>query len=118
MMLDLHPRKPLTTLQRAALFRDHNGMCCLCSGKIHVSEKWIDEHIRPLSMGGTNDMENRGPAHVKCAGHKTSAEAAPRSKAKRIEAKHIGATVRKPWPKRGVHNRIVDNTKYVNRDHS
>jgi 5-methylcytosine-specific restriction enzyme A len=54
MMLELHARKPLTTKQRVELFRDHKGVCCVCGGKIKVGEKWIDEHIDPLGMTGTN----------------------------------------------------------------
>lgn len=87
----LHDRKPLTKKQRVQLFFDRKGECCICGGNIKVGEKWIDEHITALAMGGTNDLSNRGPAHVNCAKGKTKIDVAQIAKAKRIEAKHIGA---------------------------
>ena len=89
--IELHDRKPLTKKQRVQLFFDRKGECCICRGNIHVNEKWIDEHIIPLAMGGTNDWENRGCAHVDCAKGKTKVDVKQIAKAKRIEAKFIGA---------------------------
>jgi 5-methylcytosine-specific restriction protein A len=83
-------RKPLTTKQRAQLFLSHEGICCLCHTKI-VNEPWIDEHLLPLAMDGSNDMENRGPAHVRCARIKTAKDATDRAKVRRVAEKHIGA---------------------------
>jgi hypothetical protein len=91
-ILTLHKRKPLTSLQRAAMFWEHNGICCICKQPIGVKEKWIDEHERALAMGGSNDPSNRGPAHVKCAKVKTKSDKGQIAEAKRREAKHIGAT--------------------------
>lgn len=99
--LELHLRKPLTDLQRAKMFRDHKGICCICKEKIQLNEKWIDEHERALAMGGTNNPDNRGPAHKLCAKEKTKDDMAQIAQAKRREAKHIGATRSKHrWPKR------------------
>lgn len=112
-------RRHLTTLQRAKLFLERGGICHICSNKIVVpNEAWQVEHVVPFAMGGKDDVTNMCPAHVDCHAIKTKDDVEAIAKAKRIEARHIGATVRKPWPKRGFHNRIVDNTKYVNRDHS
>jgi 5-methylcytosine-specific restriction protein A len=83
-------RKPLTPLQRAAMFDAHKGICCICGCKIHAGEKWIDEHRKALGMLGTNDMSNRGPAHVACAREKTKDDVSMIAKAKRIRAKHLG----------------------------
>jgi len=90
--IELHDRKPLTKKQRVELFFERKGECCICHGNIHVGEKWIDEHIKPLAMGGTNDWSNRGCAHVDCAKGKTKVDVKQIAKAKRVEAKHIGAT--------------------------
>ena len=109
-MFELTPRKPLTPKQRVELFRAHKGVCCICKGKINVGEKWIDEHINPLGMTGTNNLSNRGPAHVICAKEKTKSDLSKIAKAKRVEAKHFGAKVKKPWPKRG---QWKDNTKHL-----
>ena len=91
-LLTLHKRKPLTDLQRAKMFRDHKGICCICKQPIGVKERWIDEHERALAMGGSNDPSNRGPAHKACAKAKTKNDKGQIAEAKRREAKHIGAT--------------------------
>ena len=99
--IEIHKRKPLTTKQRVEQFQLHKGMCCVCGGKIMVGQKFIDEHELALAMGGTNDMSNRGIAHVKCATIKTKDDMGQIAKAKRREAKHIGANRSKhKWPKR------------------
>ncbi len=89
-------RKPLTGLQRAKMFADHDGKCCICGQRIQAGEKWIDEHQRALALLGTNDMSNRGPAHVDCAKEKTRRDIDMIAKAKRIFAKHHGA-----WQRQG-----------------
>ncbi len=70
------PRKPLTPTQRLKLFETRKGLCDLCGGKI--IGKFIDEHMRALGLGGSNDMSNRGIAHPKCADAKTRGEDMPR----------------------------------------
>lgn len=84
-------RKPLTSKQRMELFVEHKGLCCICGLKIKPVEAWIDEHRSPLWRDGTNDLPNRGPAHVKCARVKTDKEATERAKGRRIAEKHFGA---------------------------
>jgi hypothetical protein len=86
-------RKPLTPTQRLKLFEAWHGCCCICERKIQAGEKWIDEHIRPLGLGGTNYLDNRGPAHVVCADAKTHGEdgdLARIAKAKRQKMRHVG----------------------------
>lgn len=92
-------RKPLTKKQRLALFEAHKGLCCLCGLKI-TTTKWIDEHLRPLAQGGSNDLDNRGPAHTECAAAKTNGPtgdnaASARAKRKK-EAAVIGKTRKSP----------------------
>ena len=92
-------RKPLTALQRAKMFDEHKGICVICGTKIKAGERWIDEHGRALALLGTNDMENRGPAHEACAKVKTKKDVAMIAKAKRVRAKHIGASrPKQPFP--------------------
>lgn len=86
-------RKPLTPTQRLALFERFKGICVLCEGKIHAGDKWIDEHLRALGLGGSNDPENRGPAHAKCAAIKThgpDGDLARIAKAKRQKMASLG----------------------------
>jgi 5-methylcytosine-specific restriction protein A len=95
-------RKPLTPTQRLALFEAYKGLCCVCGFKIHLGEKWIDEHLRALGLGGTNQWDNRGPAHVKCAEIKTVGDMAAINKAKAQKRSALGiknenrAKIRKP----------------------
>lgn len=87
------PRKALTPTQRLKLFEAHKGICVLCGRKIQAGEKWIDEHCRPLAMGGTNDLSNRGPAHLPCAAAKTNGpdgDLAKAAKAKRVKMRFLG----------------------------
>lgn len=86
-------RKALTPTQRLKMFESHKGMCVLCGAKIHAGERWIDEHLAPLSQGGSNDLSNRGPAHEACADTKTfgkDGDLATAAKLKRIKMRHLG----------------------------
>ena len=118
--IELHDRKPLTKKQIVELFYRDNGNCCICSGKITTSDKWedvdrsqiIDEHGIPLALGGTNEMSNRGLAHLICAKGKTKHDIGNIAKAKRVEANHIGAS--KPVANiqsRGFGSRLKSNDK-------
>lgn len=84
------PRKPLTPTQRLKMFEAHKGICCCCGAYIKAGERWIDEHIIPLALGGTNDLENRAPAHEKCAALKTKDDQKQIAKAKRQKRAHLG----------------------------
>lgn len=83
-------RKPLTPTQRLKMFEAHKGVCCICKVQIITGEKWIDEHIRPLALGGGNEPENRAPAHAKCAAEKTLADMAQITKAKAQKRAALG----------------------------
>lgn len=90
-------RKALTPTQRLAMFELHKGICCICGKKITARHKWIDEHLIPLGLGGSNDPSNRGPAHDFCADAKThgkDGDIARIAKAKRVKMRHLG--IRKP----------------------
>lgn len=84
-------RNPLTPTQRLKLFEAHKGKCALCGHDIRSGEKWIDEHMRALGLGGSNDLDNRAPVHVACAKVKTEKEDIPRiAKAKRSKMAALG----------------------------
>ena len=86
-------RKSLTPTQRLKLFEAHKGLCGLCGAPIRAGEVWIDEHIIPLSLGGSNDLDNRAPAHKACADAKTNGrdgDLAKAAKAKRVKMRHLG----------------------------
>lgn len=107
------PRKPLTPTQRLKLFEKHKGICVLCGLEIRIGEKWIDEHLRPLGLGGTNDDDNRAPVHVACAKAKTDNEDIPRiAKAKRSKMAALGivSNNRKKIESRGFPKREKQQT--------
>lgn len=81
-------RKPLTPTQRLKMFEAHKGLCVICGGKI--TGAFIDEHIRPLALGGSNEPSNRGPAHLDCARDKTQADMARITKAKAQKKAALG----------------------------
>lgn len=77
------PRKPLTRRQYAYLFFRQEGLCG-CGQKMDaLQDKITDEHIKPLSMGGSNDLENRALWLTKCTKEKTAKEATVRAKSER-----------------------------------
>ena len=86
-------RNPLTKLQRSAMFERHKGLCIVCGLPIDKDKGFIDEHIRPLGLGGTNNPDNRAPAHKFCAAKKTLEDDMPRiNKAKAQKAKSMGSS--------------------------
>ena len=85
-------RKSLSTRDRLRIFTLHGGVCHLCGGKVQAGEAWDVSHDTPLELGGDDDDENRKPAHRKCHRAYTAAVDIPNiAKAKRREAKHLGA---------------------------
>lgn len=84
-------RRSLTTAQRVRIFRDHDGICHLCGGKITAGEAWDVSHDRPLEMLGADDESNWKPAHRVCHRKHTAKVDIPQiAKAKRREARHLG----------------------------
>jgi len=105
-------RKPLTPKQRAELLLAQNGFCgCGCGIKVnHAVEGSIDEHLNPLGLTGTNDLENRSIWRKPCSAAKTGddlgdiAEAKRRSGEKGQYARRMknGPTIKagpSNWPK-------------------
>lgn len=86
----IEPRKPLTRNQRVKQHDEKGGTCCVCLLPIAPGERFIDEHIIPLELGGSNEKHNRGIAHIQCAKIKTRRDVALIAKAKRVRAKHLG----------------------------
>lgn len=93
-------RKRRSAKTRLRIFLAHKGVCHVCSGAISVGQLWDLDHVIPLALGGDDEEHNLAPAHRKtCHGSKTAAQDVPAiAKAKRREARHIGATA----PKRPI----------------
>lgn len=106
---EVHPRRALTDKQRLEMLIANKGRCVICGLEIAgYREAWddydlasipfIDEHLNPLWLSGTNEFKNRGPAHLKCAQEKTSKEAGERSKVRASAEYHFGAKRAKTKP--------------------
>ncbi len=93
-------RKRLSDRVRASLFINHNGVCHICGGKIVAGEVWEVSHVRPLELGGEDELTNMAPAHYRCHRDQTAQEDVPRiRKAQRQQRAHIGAkTSKNPLP--------------------
>lgn len=93
-------RRSITAKERVAIFNRWGGVCHICKGKIE-GKGWDVEHVIPLAQGGEDGGDNLRPAHIDCHKEKTAVDAADTAKAKRREAKHIGAwKPKRPFPKR------------------
>jgi 5-methylcytosine-specific restriction endonuclease McrA len=105
-------RRRLSTADRVRIFQASAGLCHICGGKIHVGEAWDVSHEIPLELCGADDDTNMRPAHRKCHRIRTSETDIPDiARAKRREAKHLGAKVKRPWhptKKRKLNGEVVD----------
>ncbi len=123
----MEKRKPLTRAQIAELTLRQMGKCLRCDERLDFATKGavIDEHLRPLADGGTNDTSNRAFFCKPCATPKTIKEARDRGKSKRIAESRTQADRRqrakaagtyrpipgKPFPKGRKFNTRLSATK-------
>ncbi len=94
-------RREFTTKIKVQAFADANGHCESCSVRLSTGKFHFDHRI-PDGMGGGPTLDNCRVLCVACHSEKTTKSDVPAiAKAKRREAKHIGATKpKRPWPKR------------------
>ena len=93
-------RRSLTTAARVRIFQHNDGICHMCGGRIGVGDAWDVSHEIPLELGGADDDTNMRPAHRACHRAHTAAVDIPDiARAKRREAKHLGAVKKRPWSK-------------------
>lgn len=60
-------REYLTNQQKQRLFERHNFTCAVCGQTIPPGLRGLQaDHKRPLSRGGTNDLDNWQPLCVRC----------------------------------------------------
>lgn len=84
-------RRRHSAKDRARIFADAGGVCHLCGGTIQTGEAWEIEHVIALELSGDDTDANKRPSHIKCHRAKTADDAGKIAKAKRNEARHIGA---------------------------
>lgn len=93
-------RRSLSTTARVRIFRAGGGLCSICGLRIDAGQDWDVSHETPLALGGADEESNMKPAHRACHRRHTAEVDLPQvAKAKRQEARHIGAKVSaRPMP--------------------
>lgn len=85
-------RKSLSATERTRLFNLAGGICHICGQAIdRTRERWDVEHVIPWALTRDDSDANRKPAHTRCHKPKTADDVARIAKAKRQEARHLGA---------------------------
>lgn len=98
-------RRRISTRDRLACFQENNGICHICGGKIHAGEGFDISHPIPLELGGADDKSNWRPAHKRCHARLTADVDLPNiARAKRREARHVGAKAPSARPVPGSRN--------------
>ena len=102
-------RKALTRAQIAELTLRQMGKCLRCSERLDFATNGavIDEHLRPLADGGTNETSNRAFFCKPCAKPKTAKEQRDRGKSKRIAEGRTQADKRAQKKAEGRHKPIA-----------
>lgn len=85
------PKPIRNKMLRAKVFERDGGICAKCG---RYDAKWQHDHVLPLSLGGSDTLENSETLCRHHHGEKTSSEAAPRAKADRIH-KRVDLTERR-----------------------
>lgn len=89
-------RRPLKRWEIVFLTLDQAGLCgCGCDRPLLCPEGFIDEHVMPLWLGGTNDILNRKLYRKGCARIKTDREATWRAKTERQSGGRGSQTARR-----------------------
>lgn len=106
----IEKRRVLTRVEVIELAVRQDGKCgCGCGGKLDaMREGCVDEHVIPLALGGSNDLDNRELWRKPCSDAKTAkVDLKAIAKAKRLAGetcqgptKPIPTRVR-AWPPKG-----------------
>lgn len=96
------PRPSFSAARRAAIFRDNDGVCHICTRKIAAGEPWQVEHVKARGLQGPDTDDNLRPAHVDCHAGKTRKDRAIMADADRALLRHVGL---KPKPKQKIRSR-------------
>ncbi len=85
-------RRSLSTTRRLHLFLKAQGHCQACGWRLSPGTRWEVDHIIPVALGGSDHGDNLQVLCAACHGSKTATADAPAlSKAKRMQARHLGA---------------------------
>jgi 5-methylcytosine-specific restriction protein A len=91
-------RKEFSTRTKALAFQRSNGRCEECGMRLEPC-RFAYDHVNPDGLTGSNDLANCRVLCLACHKQKTRDDVGNIAKAKRREARHIGAkTSRNPLP--------------------
>ena len=101
--LKIHKREKLKSYQYAELAFEQQGLCgCNCGQPlIFAPYKIRDEHLNPLSNGGTNHISNRSLWRLECTKPKDKKDAKARAKVRSLTK----ATKKSQKPKQKIQSR-------------
>lgn len=93
-------RRSLSNMDRLNLFIQRHGQCAHCEMKIMPGKRWDVDHVIPIALGGSNNVENLQILCWSCHITKTAYEDIPRiAKTHRLLVRHHGAKLsRRPLP--------------------
>lgn len=105
-IVEIESRRPLTRKEVIHLCVRQKGLCgCLCGEELEpLEEGVVDEHVLALTLGGSNDLENRALWRKPCAVEKTKGDRTKDAKVKRLTG------VTKNGPKKPIQSRGFDKT--------
>lgn len=92
----ISPRPSFSAARRAAIFRDNDGVCHICTRKIAAGESWQVEHVKARGLQGADTDDNLRPAHVDCHAGKTRKDRAIMAEADRALIRHVGLKKKSP----------------------
>ena len=95
-------RRHLSRRETVAVFDAAGGVCRICAQAITAGQRWHVDHIKPLWLGGADELANMAPLHDRCHMSKTAIEARDRAKGNRVRQKHLGIPKRKARPLPGT----------------
>ena len=70
-----------------ALIKAGEAHCTKCGFPVYEDQKWQIDHIIAVSLGGTDDWSNLGPAHTHCNQKDGGKLGAAKTNANRAKAK-------------------------------
>lgn len=86
-------RRRLSTKTRMSILERFNRRCQMCQCEIGHGIGFDLDHRIPLAIGGADEIENLVPLCTPCHRLKTKGDMGDIAKARRREAKHLGAHV-------------------------
>jgi 5-methylcytosine-specific restriction enzyme A len=103
-------RREFPAKVKVAAYERSGGKCEACKADLRPG-RFAYDHVIPDGLGGSPTIENCAVLCNACHAVKTTGQDVPSiAKAKRVQAKHIGAKVKRAWPGADKWKRKLDGT--------